>query len=134
MTMKRLSTILILTAIALLRPTDAAVAQVAGSTTLGVAVAEARDVAIGWSASRTILGHTVYNDKNEKVGNIDDIIITPRNSVSYVIIGAGGFVGLGRHDVAIPVSQIRLQNGKVVLPGATKDAVKSLPQFEYASK
>ena len=132
--MKRVPTILILTAIALLRPTDAAVAQVAGSTTLGVAVAEAREVAIGWSARRTIVGHAVYNDQNEKVGNIDDIIITPGNSVSYVIVGAGGFVGLGRHDVAIPVSQIRLQNGKIVLPGATKDAVKSLPQFEYAGK
>ena len=133
--MKRLSTILILTAIALLlRPTDAAVAQVAGSTTLGVAVAEAREVAIGWSASKTILGHTVYNDQSEKVGKIDDIIITPRNNVSYVIVGAGGFVGLGRHDVAIPVSQIRLQNGRVVLPGATRDAVKSLPQFVYASR
>ena len=57
--MKRVPTILILTAIALLRPTDAAVAQVAGSTTLGVAVAEAREVAIGWSARRTIVGHAV---------------------------------------------------------------------------
>jgi len=132
--MKRLSTILILAAVVLVRPTTTAVAQVAGSTTLGVAVAEAREVALGWSARRTILGHTVYNDQNEKVGNIDDIIIAPTNHVSYLIIGAGGFVGLGRHDVAIPVSQIQLQNEKIVLPGASKDAVKSLPPFEYASK
>jgi sporulation protein YlmC with PRC-barrel domain len=132
--MKKMCIILTLAAVALLRPTDAAVAQVAGSTTLGIAVAEAREVAFGWSARKTILGHTVYNDQNEKVGNIDDIIIAPTNHVSYVIIGAGGFVGLGRHDVAVPVSQLQLQNGKIVLPGASKDAVKSLPQFEYASK
>ena len=132
--MKKMYMILTLAAVALLRPNDAAVAQVAGSTTIGVAVAEAREVALGWSARRTILGHTVYNDQNEKVGNIDDIIIAPTNHVSYLIIGAGGFVGLGRHDVAIPVSQIKLQNEKIVLPGASKDAVKSLPQFEYASE
>ena len=45
----------------------------------------------------------------------------------------GGFAGMGRHDVAIPVQQIQLQDdGKFVLPGATKDAIKSLPRFEYA--
>jgi hypothetical protein len=54
--------------------------------------------------------------------------------VSFVIIGAGGFVGVGRHDVAIPVNQLKQENGKIVLPGATKEAIKALPKFEYAKK
>jgi hypothetical protein len=48
------------------------------------------------------------------------------------IVGAGGFVGVGRHDVAIPVAQITEQDGKLVLAGATKDAIKALPKFDYA--
>jgi len=47
-------------------------------------------------------------------------------------VGTGGFAGVGRHDVAIPVRLIQLQDdGKFVLPGATA-AIKSLPRFEYA--
>lgn len=107
-------------------------AQVAGSTLLGVAAAEMREVAFGWSAKREVLGKAVYNDKNERIGKIDDIIIAPDKAVSYAIIGAGGFLGVDRHDVAIPVSQIKLQNGQLVLPGASKEALEGTPNFEYA--
>ena len=55
----------------------------AGSTLIGVSVAEMRDVASGWSAKRQILGQPVFNDKNERVGSIDDIIVAPDKAVSY---------------------------------------------------
>jgi hypothetical protein len=49
------------------------------------------------------------------------------------IIGAGGFVGLARHDVAIPIAQLKqADDGKIVLRGATKQAIKAMPRFEYA--
>jgi sporulation protein YlmC with PRC-barrel domain len=111
-----------------------ALAQVAGTTTIGVAVAEVDVVASGWSAKKQILGKQVINEKQQKVGKVDDIIIAPDRSVSYAIIGAGGFVGVARHDVAIPVDQIETQDGKLLLRGATKDAIKALPAFEYAKK
>jgi sporulation protein YlmC with PRC-barrel domain len=108
--------------------------QVVGSTQLGVAVAELRDVATGWSAKRQVLGKTIYNDSGDGIGKVDDIIVAPDKSVSYAIIGAGGFLGVARHDVAIPVSQIKQQgDGKFVLAGATKDALKAMPPFEYAN-
>ena len=50
-------------------------AQVAGTTVLGVSVAEMREVALGWSVSAAILGQHVYNDKNERVGTVDDLIV-----------------------------------------------------------
>ena len=108
--------------------------QVVGSTQLGVAVAELRDVTTGWSAKRQVLGKTVFNDGGDSIGKVDDIIVAPDKAVSYAIIGAGGFLGVGRHDVAIPVSQIKQQSdGKFVLAGATKDALKAMPPFEYAN-
>jgi sporulation protein YlmC with PRC-barrel domain len=123
--------VLMLASIALTAPTISH-AQVAGSTLLGVSVAEMRDVSIGWSAKRQILGQPVFNDKDERVGSIDDIIIAPDKAVSYAIINAGGFVGLTKHDVAIPVSQLKLVDKKLVLAGATKEALKASPPFEYA--
>ena len=109
-----------------------AAAQVAGSTVIGVSATEIRELALGWSAKRQVLGSTVYNDKNERIGTVDDIIIAPDKAVSYAIIGVGGFLGVDRHDVAVPVSQIKLQNGKYVLVGGTRDALKTAPAFEYA--
>ena len=117
--------------IALMAPTISH-AQVAGSTLTSLSVAETRDVASGWSTKRKILGQPVFNDKDERVGSIDDIIVAPDKAVSYAIINAGGFIGLTKHDVAIPVSQLKLVDKKLVLAGATKDALKASPPFEYA--
>jgi sporulation protein YlmC with PRC-barrel domain len=123
---------LMLTSIALMASFGAN-AQVAGSTVVGVATAELRDVTIGWSAKRQVLGKPVFNDKNERIGTVDDIVIAPDKAVSYAIIGAAGFLGVAKHDVAISVDQIKLVDGKFVLAGATKDALKAMPPFEYAS-
>ena len=122
---------LMLAAFVLISPTISH-AQVAGSTPLGVTVTELQAVVKGWSVKRTVLGQPVYNDNNEKVGSVDDIIITPDKAVSYAIIGTGGFLGLAKHDVAIPVSQFKLVDKKLVLPGATKEALKAIPEFQYA--
>jgi sporulation protein YlmC with PRC-barrel domain len=111
-----------------------AAAQVAGSTTLGVSVAELRDVMEGWSAKRQILGEPVYSDKQERIGTIEDIIIAPDKKVSYGIVGAGGFLGFDRRDVAIPVHQFKITDGKLILPGATKEALSQMPPFEYAPR
>ena len=97
---------------------------------LGVTVTELRDVTKGWSVKRTILGQPVYNEKDERVGSVDDIIVTGK-AVSYAIINAGGFLGLTKHNVAIPVSQFKLVDNKFVLPGATKEALKASPEFQY---
>lgn len=107
-------------------------APVAGKVGIGVTADEQVKVAKGWSAKEQILGKDVYNDKNEKVGVVEDLIITPDKAVSYAIIGTGGFLGMGKYDVAIPVNQFKMVEGKITLPGATKDTVKALPAFEYA--
>jgi len=104
-------------------------AQTAGSTMIGVA--EFREVASGWSAKKTILGKSVYNDAGDKIGEIEDLIVTPDRAISYAIIGVGGFLGMGKHDVAVSVARLKGSNGKIVLPGATKEALKATPEFEY---
>jgi sporulation protein YlmC with PRC-barrel domain len=116
----------------LLGASNASLSQVAGSTQLGIAMAELREITTGWSAKRQILSQTVYNDKDEKVGKVDDIIVAPNKAISYAIVGAGGFLNVGKHDVAIPVNQFKAVDGKLVLAGASKDALKAMPAFEYA--
>lgn len=115
-------------------PKAAPVPPVAGSETviLGVSVTELTNVVNGWSVKKQVLGKPVYNDKKKKVGTVEDIIIAPDKVVTYAIIGAGGFLGMDKHDVAIPIKQLKVVDGKFTLPGATKDAIKKMPAFKYA--
>ncbi|MFK4446534.1 sporulation protein YlmC with PRC-barrel domain [Caballeronia udeis] len=106
-------------------------APIAGKATLGVTVTEAQLVATGWRASQMI--HTdVYNEKNEKIGRVDDLIVAPDGSLSAAIIDVGGFLGMAAHRVAIPIQQFKQMAPKAILAGANKDALKKLPEFEYA--
>ena len=105
---------------------------VAGGSVLGVSVTELATVVNGWSVTKQIIGKDVYNDKGEKVGKVEDLIVSPEKAISYAIIGAGGFLGIDRHDVAIPVNHFKMVEGKITLPGATKDAIKAMPKFQYA--
>ena len=108
-------------------------APVVGTTTaIAVPADELVVLAKGWSATKQIIGKDVYNDNNEKVGVVNDLIIAPDKAVSYAIIGAGGFLGMGKHDVAIRVNNFKLAEGNITLPGATKEALKAMPAFEYA--
>ena len=108
-------------------------AQVAGSTVRGVTLTEVQELALGWSVKKSLLGKTVYNGSGDKVGTVVDLVLSPDKTVSYLIIGAGGFIGMGRHDVAVPVTQVKDQGGKLVLDGASKDSVKAMPAFDYAT-
>lgn len=129
-----LSKTLLVTALGLTSMLGVAHAQVAGSTTtLGITAAESTQVALGWSAKKSILGKTVYNESGDRVGKVEDLIVAPDKGVSYLIIGAGGFIGLGRHDVAVPVTQVQDKAGKLVMAGATKDTIKAMPAFDYTS-
>ena len=107
-------------------------AQSRRSGIVGVSKDEQKVVATGWSVKKDIMDKAVYNDNNEKIGSVDDLIVSRNKSLSYAIIGVGGFLGMGTHDVAIPVNHIKEQDNKLVLPGATKEALKALPEFQYA--
>ncbi|HZV65864.1 MAG TPA: PRC-barrel domain-containing protein [Telluria sp.] len=114
--------------------TPAPPAPVAGKATLGVALVEMDALVAGWSVKRDLMGKAVVNDQKDRIGKIDDIIFTPANEASFAIVGVGGFLGLGKNDVAIPMRQLKIQNGQLLLPGSTKDALKTLPKFEYAPR
>ena len=124
----------VLAVLGLLGPAGPAAAQVAGATTtVDTGVVESTQIALGWSAKKSLLGKTLYNDAGQKVGRVQDLIVSPDQRVSYLIVGAGGFVGIDRHDVAVPVAQIQEQAGKLVMAGATKDTIQGLPEFTYAT-
>ena len=71
----------------------------------------------GLSAKKTFLGKAVYNQEKKKIGTITDLIIAPDTSLAYVVIGAGGFVGLGRHNVDCSDERAAFRGWQVCLAG-----------------
>jgi sporulation protein YlmC with PRC-barrel domain len=89
-------------------------------------------VATGFRASK-VIGSSVVNEANDTVGTVDDIIIGEDGKTPFVVLSVGGFLGMGSRLVVLPYQQLKTMDRKIVLPGATKDALKDLPEFKYSS-
>ncbi|WP_460902691.1 PRC-barrel domain-containing protein [Paraburkholderia jirisanensis] len=85
----------------------------------------------GFRASK-LSGATVYNRDKERIGTIDDLILSPAERNAFAILSVGGFLGMGKHYVAVPFSSLQISNKEVLLPDATKTSLEALPEFKYA--
>jgi hypothetical protein len=100
--------------------------------TAAVMKVDPASVATGYRVTK-VVGSTVVNEANETVGTIDDLIVTPSEKVPFAVLSVGGFLGMGTKYVVVPYNALQIQDKKMVLPGATKDSLKALPEFRYAS-
>ncbi len=62
-----------------------------------------------WRASK-LVGVNVYNDANEKIGDINDVILDKAGRVENVVLGVGGFLGMGEHYVAVAYDKLKWSN------------------------
>lgn len=88
-------------------------------------------VASGYRASK-LNGASVYNRNNDSLGTVDDLIVAPGDHSAYAILSVGGFLGMGKHLVAVPFADLQIENRKVLLPDATKKSLEAMPEFKYA--
>ena len=94
---------------------------------------DVQKLAAGYRSSK-IVGSPVVNDANEKIGDVDDLLVEPSDKVLFAVLSVGGFLGMGEHLVVVPFRSLQIAGNRVMLPGGTKDALKALPEFEYATK
>jgi sporulation protein YlmC with PRC-barrel domain len=136
----------LITTVALLMISTASFAQTSAKTPSQAAapVAAAGD----WSASK-MSGVNVYNEANDKVGEISDVIIESNGKVRGLVLEAGGFLGMGKHYVLVSMDSLKFANktGKTsagqtsdtkrewypdrAVMNVTKDQLKSMPEFKY---
>jgi len=138
----------------------------------------------GWRSSR-IVGVTVYNDTDQSIGTVDDLIVGQDGKINTAVLSVGGFLGIGSKLVRVPYDQLRFEERKpsdtaanppvgtklappsagtgapttapgaitrdmpavtaprvatpanvmtrIVLPGASKDSLTSMPKFDYGT-
>ena len=87
-------------------------------------------LASGYRASN-IIGGTVVNEANETVGKVDELLIGADGKTPYAVLSVGGFLGLGDRLVVVPYDSLKMAANKIMLPGATKEALKVLPEYKY---
>jgi hypothetical protein len=112
-----------------------------------------------WQGSK-LIGTNVYNEQNQKIGDIKELLLGKNGNVQNVAIAVGGFLGVGERDVAVPFAQLKWSDQPVssmtssntkpaqsttgssaaaehptypdhAILNATKDQLKSMPQFNY---
>lgn len=98
-----------------------------------LAVVDVKVVEKGYRASK-LKDKTVVNEKGERIGKVDDIIIGKDGKI-FAVLEVGGFLGVGDKLVAVPYESLNLEgkDGRVVLAGASREALKKLPVFKYVA-
>ena len=100
--------------------------------TVDLAKVDVHTLAAGYRASM-VIGSSVINDANESIGKIDDLLVSPDGKQPYAVLSIGGFLGMGTHLVVVPYAALKFADKKVMLPGGTKEGLKMLPEFKYAT-
>jgi sporulation protein YlmC with PRC-barrel domain len=131
MTMTRSITLLASAAVLAVALSGPAFSQGAPQTVTLMKV-DPQSLATGYRTSK-VVGATVVNEANETVGTIDDLIVTPTEKVPFAVLSVGGFLGMGTKYVVVPYSALKVGDKRMVLPGATKESLKGLPEFKYST-
>jgi sporulation protein YlmC with PRC-barrel domain len=118
---KYLASALVITALG----TGVATAQTATTRTDAAAAAAAHREG-EWRASK-LVGVDVYNEANEKIGDISEIILDKSGKVANVIIGVGGFLGMGEHYVAVGYDKLKWVNEPARSASAASDRPAAAP-------
>jgi sporulation protein YlmC with PRC-barrel domain len=80
-------------------------------------------------ASR-VIGMPVYNERNEKLGTVEDITLPAMGGEVTAILSVGGFLGVGQKLIKVPLSHVHFDSGKPMMP-ADKAMLMAMPNYTY---
>src|SRR4051794_34655718 len=76
-----------------------------------------------------LTGTKVVNDKNEEIGKVEAVVREKGTNKVCAVVGVGGFLGIGRHDVTIALQDLALHGDRLAAPpGTTKEQLKNMPE------
>lgn len=80
-------------------------------------------------SSEELIGTNVHGATGDQIGDIEHVLLGQDNQV-YGVVSVGGFLGIGDHDVALPIGQFQQQGDRLVLSSETEDSLKSMPDYD----
>ncbi|HEY7383954.1 MAG TPA: DUF4142 domain-containing protein [Beijerinckiaceae bacterium] len=75
----------------------------------------------------------LYNARNEQLGDVERVV-QGQDGKTYIVIGHGGFLGLGEKKVALPIERVAMRGDRLVIQGLTDDQVKAMPAWNADSR
>ncbi len=92
----------------------------------------------GNMSASAIIGADVRNGRDETIGKVQDIFVGKDGAIKGVIVGVGGFLGVGEHNVMLSWDKVQLRedtdhDGLIITTDATKDSLKSMPEYKQSS-
>ena len=130
--MNRLAELIAVAAVAIAAANASPALAQGAKQTVGLAQINPATLASGYRSSK-VVGSAVYNEANEQIGNIDDLIVTTKESVPYAILSVGGFLGIDRHYVVVAMSSLEVDDARIVLRGGSKESLRALPGYSYTN-
>ncbi len=116
-------------------PAPAAPSVTTPGSTMAPAARTATDPAVaapGQADAKKLIGRNIKNANNDTVGEIKSVNLDKDGKVQSVIVGVGGFLGMGEREVALAWSDLQISNnGEQVMVNMTKDQMKGLPEYKY---
>ena len=100
--------------------------------TVDLVKVDVQKLSAGYRSSK-VVGSSVVNDAKETIGKIDDLLVSRDGKQPYAVLSIGGFLGMGTHLVVVPYDTLKFAGDQVILPGGTKEGLKMLPEFKYAT-
>lgn len=92
--------------------------------------------ATDWRGSK-LIGATVYGPDNKSIGDVNDVLVANDGKINAVVIGVGGFLGVGEKNVAVPFDKLSVtrkpESASIdkITVSYSKDELKNAPKFAY---
>jgi sporulation protein YlmC with PRC-barrel domain len=79
-----------------------------------------------------VIGASVYNDHDQKIGTVDELLMDPNHDVKQAVLSVGGFLGVDSKLVAVNIDRLQVKPDRIVMAGATKDGLTKMPTYSFA--
>lgn len=85
--------------------------------------------------AENLTGARVYDGQESRIGRVSDLVLSPADAVTHVVVDVGGFLGIGSHTVALPVDDVQVywnteDRQALVRVDMTREQLRDLPEFE----
>ncbi len=119
----------------LLSPPKPAVPATGQSTPKAVPLVAVKpsDIRVARDGSRLtkFVGIGVFDEANDPIGTIRDMIILSDESTAFAVVSVGDFLGTGSRYVVVPISALRIYGKRIILRGSTRKSLMALPEYRY---
>jgi predicted outer membrane protein/sporulation protein YlmC with PRC-barrel domain len=99
------------------------------ATTTGATPATGAGAAGSAVTASQLTSMNLYNARGNELGDVERVV-GDADGRTYVVVGAGGFLGIGERNVAISLDQVAIQGDRLIIRGVTEDQIKAMPAFD----